>query len=100
MTSGRIPDATSFDVTLSAKRALVVVVSPTWKRTPARTGRETSASTSHSRRLPASWRTVRTKIAATSALALRQVLEDALERVVERLDPREPDGLRLGDPWQ
>src|SRR4051795_10754660 len=71
----------------SANSSGVVVGFAAWKSSPASSGSETSASTSQIRRLPASWRTVREKTALTAApSSLGQVLEDALERVVERLD--------------
>ena len=87
MTSGRMAEATS-DAVMSSAYSAAVVVSATRKSTAARTGSETSASTSHSagsRQLPDG----ELEDGAMSGSPLRQVLEDALQRVVERLDAEE-----------
>src|SRR4051812_37376150 len=85
----------------SANSSAVGVWSAAWKSSPASTGSETSSSTSHSRRLPASWRSVSAKIGLmTGKSSGREVLEDALEVVVERLDAREPDAEPLRDRRQ
>ena len=63
ITSGRIAEASMTLVMSSANSSGVAVASATWKSRPARSGNETSASTSQIRRLPASWRTVSTKTA-------------------------------------
>ena len=68
ITSGRIPEATSAAVMSSANFALVVVVSPRWNRTAASRGSETRARTSHTRRLPVSWRIVSARIAVTPSI--------------------------------
>src|SRR5580765_4717217 len=89
MTSGRMADAIKVEVRSSAFSAGGWDDSATLKSPATSSGSALSTSTSHQRLLPASWRSVREKIAAmrqASTSALGEVLEHALEGVVEGLD--------------